>query len=149
MNMDKLVLLGSVLACACHASPGARAGSTTTDAGGGGVSTASDSGPPAWLHVEPYTALGCTHVPVTPDCDGGWCRIPAGCFVMGSPTTEWGRGAANEAQRKVTLTHSFVIGQREVSTSQWSALGFPNPLASAKEYKSGRTPGRCMTQRAT
>jgi hypothetical protein len=37
------------------------------------------------------------------DCAKGFCRIPAGCFVMGSPPDEPGRGLKNEDRTSVTL----------------------------------------------
>jgi formylglycine-generating enzyme len=84
---------------------------------------------------------GCTHPAVDPDCDDGWCRIPAGCFIMGSPETEWGRGMYSEQQVPVTLTHAFLIQQHEATQAEWTALGLPNP--------SGRWPenpdrGECL-----
>jgi len=45
-------------------------------------------------------------------------RLPAGEFVMGSPSTEKGR-RADEPQRKVRLTQDFFIGQREVTRGQF------------------------------
>jgi len=37
----------------------------------------------------------CRHVAVEARCENHWCRIPAGCFIMGSPETEPGRGMAD------------------------------------------------------
>ena len=33
----------------------------------------------------------CIHPSVSRSCSDGWCRIVAGCFVMGSPSCELGR----------------------------------------------------------
>jgi formylglycine-generating enzyme required for sulfatase activity len=93
-----------------------------------------NGGQPGWLDVQPYTFMGCTHARVEQNCSDDWCTIPAGCFVMGSPETEWGRGASNEEQQKVTLTHSFVIQQHEVTNGAWQKFGFPDPMALATEH---------------
>jgi formylglycine-generating enzyme required for sulfatase activity len=66
---------------------------------------------------------------VVANCNDGWCEIPAGCFVMGSPPTEWGRGQTNENQVAVTITRPFLIGQYEVTQEEWMAHGLPNPSA--------------------
>jgi len=76
-----------------------------------------------------YPALGCEHDPVIANCDAGWCQIPAGCFVMGSPDSEWGRGRDNEEMHPVILTHSFEIAQHETTQGEWGGLGFANPSA--------------------
>jgi formylglycine-generating enzyme required for sulfatase activity len=70
---------------------------------------------------------GCDHPPVQADCIDGWCRVPAGCFVAGSPLTEPCRGALTEEQVEVHITRPFIIHQTEVTQAQWSDLGFPNP----------------------
>ena len=48
-------------------------------------------------------------------------RIPAGTFIMGSPTTESGRGS-DETQHQVTLTKDFYMGKYEVTTTQYAAF---------------------------
>lgn len=48
-------------------------------------------------------------------------RIPAGTFMMGSPTNELGR-LSNEARHQVTLTRSFYIGVFEVTQKQWAQV---------------------------
>lgn len=69
----------------------------------------------------------CPHPHVEAQCAAGFCRIPAGCFVMGSPESEWGHPAYAEEQVKVTLTHAFEMQQHEVKQREWTALGLPNP----------------------
>jgi formylglycine-generating enzyme required for sulfatase activity len=69
----------------------------------------------------------CVHVAVAEDCSGGWCRVPPGCFLMGSPDSEWGRGANSENQIAITLTHPFLIQQRELTQGEWTAQGLNNP----------------------
>jgi formylglycine-generating enzyme required for sulfatase activity len=58
--------------------------------------------------------------------------IPAGTFMMGSPTREAGRDS-DETQHKVTLTHAFYCGKFEVTQGQWQQVCGNNPsgLASA------------------
>jgi len=54
-------------------------------------------------------------------------RIHAGCFTMGSPTTEPRRDAC-ETQHPVRLTKSFYIGLFEVTQKQWlNVMGGDNP----------------------
>jgi formylglycine-generating enzyme required for sulfatase activity len=69
----------------------------------------------------------CEHAEVVESCEDGWCEIPAGCFVMGSPESEWGHAPNEEIQAAVTLTRPFVIQQTEVTIEQWTALGLPVP----------------------
>ena len=81
----------------------------------------------------------CVHPEVVADCDDGWCKIPAGCFIMGSPEHEWGRALYQEDQVAVTLTRSFEIGQYEVTQREWGSRDLTNP--------SGRIPdgrGDCL-----
>jgi formylglycine-generating enzyme required for sulfatase activity len=47
--------------------------------------------------------------------------IPAGTFMMGSPTTELGR-SREETQHQVTLTKSFYMQTTEVTQGQWKAV---------------------------
>lgn len=70
-------------------------------------------------------APNCIHPAVKADCHDGWCRIPAGCFVMGSPEGEPGRGMYTEERTPTTLTRSFIIQQHELTQEQWQALGVP------------------------
>lgn len=75
----------------------------------------------------PVDASGCEHPRVETDCSDGWCRIPAGCFVMGAPPCEWGRARFSDNEMLVTLTHAFEIQRYEVTQAQWLAQGLPNP----------------------
>ena len=47
--------------------------------------------------------------------------IPAGKFMMGSPSNEEGRND-NETQHQVTLTKPFYMGKYEVTQEQWEAV---------------------------
>jgi formylglycine-generating enzyme len=69
----------------------------------------------------------CVHPAVAPHCRGGWCDIPAGCFVMGSPDDEAGRALVAERQAHVTLTHAFLMAQHETTQREWAALGLRDP----------------------
>jgi hypothetical protein len=69
----------------------------------------------------------CCHPCVAPSCEGGWCRIPAGCFVYGSPPDEPGHGLYTEVETPVGLLQDFVIQQFELTRAQWGALGLPMP----------------------
>jgi len=52
--------------------------------------------------------------------------IPAGSFMMGSPSGEQDRDD-DEKQHKVTLTNDFYIGKYEVTQAQWQAVMGNNP----------------------
>lgn len=96
------------------------AGVPTQDAGD--ASTSADA---CARRLQPSS--DCVHPNVIADCDGGWCRVPHGCFIMGSPSCEFGRGLYSEDQVQVTLTHDFEIQQTEMTQAHWEGLGFPNP----------------------
>ena len=46
--------------------------------------------------------------------------VPAGSFMMGSPSSEAGRGG-DETQRKVTISQPFAVGKFEVTFAEWEA----------------------------
>ena len=64
----------------------------------------------------------CKHAEVVSDCKDGWCKVPSGCFVMGSPTDEWMRGRETETRTSVTLSLPFEVQQGEMSRAEWSAV---------------------------
>jgi formylglycine-generating enzyme len=67
--------------------------------------------------------------------------IPAGDFMMGSPTTESGR-YEEELQHRVTLSTGFYIGATEVNQAQWLAVMGTQPWItdeSTKEDNSKQT----------
>jgi formylglycine-generating enzyme required for sulfatase activity len=77
----------------------------------------------------PDSGTFCVHPIVQPNCKDGWCVIPAGCFRMGSPSSEAcreeGTFPPKETQHKVTLTRAFVIAQTETTREQFqSAMGY-------------------------
>ncbi|MBF0101931.1 MAG: DUF4214 domain-containing protein [Desulfobacterales bacterium] len=53
-------------------------------------------------------------------------RIPAGTFMMGSPTDELGR-YTTETQHQVTLTKDYYMMTTEVTQGQWKAVMGSNP----------------------
>ena len=57
--------------------------------------------------------------------------IPAGKFVMGSPTTEVGR-SDNEPQHEVIITKTYYIGKYEVTQEQWQGVMGNNPSSRNK-----------------
>jgi len=66
--------------------------------------------------------ITCVHPPVVADCEGGWCRIPAGCFVMGSPESEYDHAPNSEVPTAVTLSHAFEIAQYETTRETWKEV---------------------------
>ncbi len=70
----------------------------------------------------------CRHPDVERNCNDGFCRIPAGCFIMGAPRDEFMVGRYTDVQVQVTLTHDFEVGEREVTYEQWLAGGFEAPV---------------------
>src|SRR5437773_2036349 len=76
---------------------------------GGGMSSLLPGPLPGW--EEQRDGITCTHPNVVANCKDGWCQIPAGCFVKGSPLEEWGHPAYIEEQRAALLTHAFIIKQ--------------------------------------
>jgi formylglycine-generating enzyme required for sulfatase activity len=92
------------------------------------------------------TSYPVSYLSVVPS--GGWTdtdktttlvmrKIPAGTFIMGSPTNELGR-FSNETQHQVTLTEAFYIGVFEVTQRQWELVMGNNPscFANATTYAS-------------
>jgi formylglycine-generating enzyme required for sulfatase activity len=58
--------------------------------------------------------LVCPTLEIKKSCADGWCAVPAGCFLMGTPDGELCR-ETDEPQHKVQLTRRFEIGETEVS----------------------------------
>ena len=57
------------------------------------------------------------------DCDEcpEMVAIPAGSFLMGSPSSEAQRGLDEEPQHQVTIANKFAVGKFEVTFSEWDA----------------------------
>lgn len=79
---------------------------------------------------EPWQAYAdypdCVHEAVEAKCAEGFCEIPAGCFVTGAPTGEYG-ASPSAIQATILLTHDFAIQQAEFGWSEWLDLGFEEP----------------------
>jgi len=76
-------------------------------------------------------AKGCKHQPVSIECHKDaagieWCKVPGGCFKMGSPASETCR-AKDETLHQVTLTNGFAIQSTEVTQGQYKAQMGNNP----------------------
>ena len=77
-------------------------------------------------------ASGCTHQAVTKSCTKdslgiSWCAVPAGCYKMGSPSSDPCRDASNEDLHQVTLTNRFEAASTETTQGQFKALTTRNP----------------------
>ena len=59
---------------------------------------------------------------VIPDLGLKLMPIPAGTFVMGSPPSEFGHMDWEGPQTRVTISHSFWLGQTPVTQAQWKAI---------------------------
>ena len=68
----------------------------------------------------------CKHPSVSQSCGSGWCQIPAGCFVMGSPKGEKCRNP-DESLHPVKLTKKFEIMDTSVTQLQFLARMSYNP----------------------
>lgn len=70
--------------------------------------------------------------------------VPAGKFVMGSPSTEPERGDDEGPQRTVTIAHRFAVGVHEVTFAEWDACaadgGCNNYLPSDHGWGRGTRP---------
>lgn len=71
--------------------------------------------------------------------------IPAGTFIMGSPTSESGRDS-DETQHRVTLTRGFLLMEHEVTQGEWQAVMGSNPSESGRLYWDGQDKGPCLDQ---
>ena len=77
----------------------------------------------------------CSHPKVARKCAAGWCTIPPGCFLMGSPQSERCR-ATTEVLHKVTLTRTFEIQRAEATQNEFAAVMGYNP----SYFKGGTRP---------
>ena len=67
---------------------------------------------------------------------------PPGTFMMGSPTTEVGRGG-DETQHSVTLTNGFYLGKYEVTQAQYETVRTGNSeglVTDPSQYKGSNRP---------
>lgn len=115
-----VAFVATVIVAGCSCSKSSEHPASVPDAAEG----VSDASVEADAASEPsFSAVSCG---AHSNCENGFCLIPAGSFMMGSPPDEYGRGRYNEDLTKVTLTHSFWLQQTEVTQGQWESMGFPN-----------------------
>ena len=69
-------------------------------------------------------------------------RVPAGVFLMGSPSCEAGR-FDDEVQHRVCITHDLWVGEVEVTQGLWSSVMGENPSAVREQYWGGEAYGAC------
>jgi len=112
-----------VLCPGCKLDAGIPDGSNTDAKVTDGVKEGSvgDSAPPL-----PDIYSTCKHPAVSKSCTSGWCQIPGGCFVMGSPKFEKCRNP-DETLHAVKLTKKFEIMDTSVTQSQYQNLMGYNP----------------------
>jgi len=104
-------------------------GETEKDSAPPIVDATPDSGDP----TEPLQPTpDCKVPPVTANCTNGWCKIPAGCFIMGTPPGEIKNDRISERQVQVTLTHDFEVQQFEMTEAEWSSFGLALPVKFGK-----------------
>ena len=127
-SIIRYALASGALLFACSNKPSppvARTGGSASSAAPGLGAQAKADVPSSDDNLEP--SASCKHPRVAADCKDGFCRIPAGCFVMGSPRTEFGAGRDDDGQVEVTLSRPFALGQYEVTNEAWAAEGFEVP----------------------
>jgi len=76
---------------------------------------------------------------VVVDVGGGvqmqFATIPAGSFTMGSPTSEANRCSDESPSHTVSIARPLLMGQTEVTQSQWRAVMGSNPSKSKGDSK--------------
>lgn len=118
----RLGVLLLVLACMQSEGSSSLATSSVADAKserGGGTQEArlEPEGAPGPTRLLP--SAGCTQPEASPQCESGYCRVQAGCFIQGAPRDEPGRGRFSNVQVEVRLTRDFSMGQTEVTRALW------------------------------
>jgi formylglycine-generating enzyme len=120
---------------ACGASGQALSGSDSRGVLDAAIAPMSDAGADTQLPDAVAEATGskeCVHPTVVANCESGFCKIPAGCYMSGSPADELYHGLYSEDQVQITLTRGFLISRTEVTQAEWEALGFHNPTGDIK-----------------
>lgn len=74
-----------------------------------------------------HDGVDCVHPKVDERCTDGWCEIPAGCFLMGSPDDDPHRIPGYEDLVTVTLTHGLRMRRTEITQGEWLELVGANP----------------------
>ena len=73
-------------------------------------------------------------------------KVPAGTFLMGSPSDERGNDLGNETQHRVTLTQDYYLGKTEVTADQWKAVtGLSLPEECYGRFGWGVRPAACVS----
>lgn len=119
-----LVLLNGLL-LACGKTQATHSDDAETNSAGGGDATSGGASPSG--SGGSTSTTGCVHPEVIEDCQGEYCRIEPGCFIMGAPEGEFGRALVDADQVQVTLTRPFWIGKTELTRAQWDSSGLPQP----------------------
>lgn len=124
--MKRLSFFAVLLAAGCgaaSASPVPSDDAGANDPGAGGAQASDAGGAPA---SDAGDGTATCPAPVAERCANGFCALPAGCFVMGSPAGETCRTDIpklnQETPHEVTLTHAFEIGQREATRAQFKQV---------------------------
>ncbi|HHW96997.1 MAG: formylglycine-generating enzyme family protein [Myxococcota bacterium] len=71
-------------------------------------------------------------VPPYVDCNSGWCFIPAGTFLMGSPEDDPERYNNEGPTYIATITRDFYMSQTEVTQEQWESVFQNNPSSTTE-----------------
>ncbi len=84
------------------------------------------------LQVMDCDDIDCLPGKVTKSCQTGddgvqWCKVPAGCFPMGSPLSESCRSGGTEVRHDVRLSNAFRMSRTEVTQAQYQGLTGANP----------------------
>ena len=84
---------------------------------------------PLILNTVPISSSheGYNTIAVNQELDIKMIAIPPGTFMMGSPTTEFGRGLYNEGQHQVTISKQFLISKYEITQKQYKIVMGTNP----------------------
>ncbi|MCD6404609.1 MAG: formylglycine-generating enzyme family protein [Planctomycetes bacterium] len=86
--------------------------------------------------AEPYTNTGWAKEVIHEKTGIEMVFIPAGEFMMGSPSNESGRGSDEGPQHRVRLTKPFYLGKYEVTQREWRKVMGSNPSG----FKGDRNP---------
>ena len=87
-------------------------------------------------------------VEMSDDEFGSFVLVPAGSFMMGSPTAELDH-TDNETQHHVTLTRSFFVSCTEVTQASWLRLMGNNPSWFSPEGEGGDCGLDCPVERVS